>query len=1376
MPHLMRLERIRTHPGQEGPSMLLAFAAAANQISKLFGVALIALAGLLVVAPRASAVILPSGFQQSTAISGLVDPMDLEIAADGRVFVAEKSGIVKTFQSVSDTTPTTVADLRTQVHNFSSRGLLGLAVDPNFPAKPYIYLYYTLDAPVGGIAPTWGVAGQTSDPCPGDTDEVNCVVSARVSRLRVEGELMSGPEQVLINDWCQQFEFHSGGGLEFGADGYLYVSGGDGARWEIFDYGQLGNPMNPCADPPSAVGGPMAPPTAEGGRLRAQDLRTGGDPLGLAGSLIRVHPDTGEGVPGNPMFTSPDANERRMIAHGFRNPARLAVRPGTNDVWVADRGGGYWEELDRVQGGADPVRNFGWPCYEGGMDANGVPYARVRPRSDDQGLDICENLYAEGSATSAPYWAYDHEQPVVEGETCKVDPVSGEPAGNQISGINFYPQSGSFPAPYRNALFFADRLRDCMYAMLAGPDGLPARGRVIAFAQGAQSAMDIEVAPSGDLLYVDRSAEVVRRIAWTGSTSNQAPTAVATADTLTGNSPLTVNFTSTGTTDADPGELLTYEWDLDGDGQFDDSADPSATHTFLEAGTYAVTLRVTDTSGASDTDTVTIFAEGPAQPTTLTFFPLADARVEEANPDTNFGTSARLQATASIPRRESYLRFRVTGISGPVLSARLRLTSTTDGTKDGPALFRTSDSWSENILTWANRPAHDSQAVGDVGAIPLGTVADYDAEALVTGDGDVNVALISTLNDNVDFGSREFADPVKRPQLVVTYDAATHDTEPPTAPANVTAQAPSHDRVDLSWSAATDNVGISGYEVLRDGQPVATVRDVTSYADTTVRAETRYEYTVRALDPSGNRSAASAPAAVTTPAAPDTQAPTAPAGLNAVALTPRRVDLTWTAASDDRAVTNYEVYRDGALLATTGAVTSYSDMTAAAQTTYEYTVRALDAAANRSPASNPARVTTPAAPTTTLSFAPVADAHVDEATVTTNYGKSSALQVLGGKLRRETYLRFDVTGVGGRVVTAKLRATATADGTTDGPALYSAAGGWTESGLTWANRPVRGTQPVADVGAIAPGTSTDYDVRTLVNGNGTVNMALATTVKDNVDLASREHLAIAMRPQLVVTFETDDSDTQPPSAPGGLTAQAAADRVNLSWAAATDNIAVSGYEVLRDGNTIATLGGVTSYIDTTVAPGTSYQYAVKAFDAAGNRSAASDTQSVTTPTPSASTTLTFDVVADAHVEQRSPAANFGVASKLHVVGGSKPFEAFLRFAPTGIAGTVQAAKLRVYVSDDASNNGPAVYGATSSWTETAITWSNRPSHTSAPSANAGAIAAGTWVEYDVRPFVAGNGDVTFALVGDSSDGVNFSARENPDATKKAQLQITFAGP
>ena len=993
---------------------------------------------------------------------------------------------------------------------------------------------------------------------------------------------------------------------------------------------------------------------------------------------------------------------------------------------------------------------------------------------------------------------------------------------------------------------------------------------MVAFAQGAQSAMDIEVAPNGDLLYVDQSAQAVRRIAWTGNAPNQAPTAVVNADTLTGNSPLTVNFTSTGTSDPDSGDLLTYEWDLDGDGAFDDSTESSPTHTFLEAGAYTVKLRVTDTFGASATSAVTIFAGGPAQPTTLTFFPIADARADEATPEANFGTSIRLQATGSLPRRESYLRFNLAGISGPILSAKLRLSATTDGTKDGPALFRAGDSWSESGLTWANRPPRDALPVADLGAIPVGTIAEYDARGLVTGDGQVNLALVSTFGDNVDFGSREHTDPEKRPKLVVTYDAAPHDTAPPTAPSNVAAEASSHNRVDLSWNAASDNFGIAGYEVLRDGEIIATLGAVTGYADTGVEANTRYEYTVRALDPSGNRSSTSNPATVTTPAAPDTQSPTAPTGLEARSISHQRVDLSWAAATDNRGVTNYEILRDGQLLVTTGDVTSYSDTTVSAQTTYEYAVRALDAAANRSPSSNAARATTPAAPdtqtptaptglearsishqrvdlswaaatdnrgvtnyeilrdgqllvttgdvtnysdttvsaqttyeyavraldaaanrspssnvarattpavpTATLTFSPTADAQVDQASQSANYGTSNTLQVLGGKTARESYLRFQLAGIGGRVVSAKLRLTATVDGTLDGPTLYSAGNTWTETGLTWANRPPRGTLAVADAGAIPPGTSVEYDARALVNGNGALNVALATAVKDNVDFASREHTSTTMRPQLVVTFESDSADTQPPSAPSTLTAQASGpDRVDLSWSAATDDVGVTGYEVQRDGLVIATLGTVTSYADTSVSRGTRYEYVVKAVDAGGNRSAASNTAIVTTPAPATSTTVTFNVAADAHVAEGSPTTNFGRASKLEVVDGSRRSETYLRFTLAGVAGTVKAAKLRVYVWNDASNNGPAVYGAASSWAESTVTWANRPGRTTTPTANAGAIVARTWVEYDVLPLVSGNGEVTFALVGDSTDAANFSSRENSDTTKQAQLEVVFAG-
>ena len=145
-----------------------------------------------------------------------------------------------------------------------------------------------------------------------------------------------------------------------------------------------------------------------------------------------------------------------------------------------------------------------------------------------------------------------------------------------------------------------------MWAMLPGPDGVPKRGRVIPFGQHLDRAMDIEVGPDGDLLYVDQDDESLRRIEWVGNSSNQPPVADAQADTVTGNSPLTVTFGSAGTGDPDPADLLIYEWDLDGDGELDDSTEQAPTHTYLQGGTFTVTLRVTDTSGATATDTLTI--------------------------------------------------------------------------------------------------------------------------------------------------------------------------------------------------------------------------------------------------------------------------------------------------------------------------------------------------------------------------------------------------------------------------------------------------------------------------------------------------------------------------------------------------------------------------------------------------------------------------------------------------------------------------------------------------------------------------------------------------------------------------------------------------
>ena len=186
---------------------------------------------VLLAANSANAVtVLPSGFQEEVALSGLTNPTNIEFSQDGRVFVAEKSGLIKVFDNVSDTTPTTFADLRTNVHNFWDRGLLGLALAPNFPADPHVYVLYAHDAAIGGTAPRWGTPGVSSDPCPtppGPTAD-GCVVSGRLSKLTASGNTMTGSEQVLIEDWCQQYPSHSIGSLAFGPDGRSTPAGATG--------------------------------------------------------------------------------------------------------------------------------------------------------------------------------------------------------------------------------------------------------------------------------------------------------------------------------------------------------------------------------------------------------------------------------------------------------------------------------------------------------------------------------------------------------------------------------------------------------------------------------------------------------------------------------------------------------------------------------------------------------------------------------------------------------------------------------------------------------------------------------------------------------------------------------------------------------------------------------------------------------------------------------------------------------------------------------------------------------------------------------------------------------------------------------------------
>ena len=1103
----------------------------------------------------------PAGFQESVVWSGLTNPTAIRFAADGRVFVAEKSGTIKVFDNLADTTPTVFSDLVPEVHNFWDRGLLGLALDPSLTGGtgngPYVYVLYAYDhiLGTGGSAPRWG---DTCPTPPGATTD-GCVISGRLSRFTVSASTISGPEQVLIEDWCQQFPSHSIGSLVFGPDGALYLSAGDGANFNAVDYGQFGGtsgsppptPVNPCGDPP---GGTMSPPAAEGGALRSQDVRstgssasyrsaivadaptaywrlgeasgttatdetgahpgtyvggpalgiggaiagdantavsfngtsqsiavgdssamrfagtapfsvevwfkhtadsqfrrlvgsedgmtaqgwqlysqntsfgfvrkgatadeigsgagigagwhyfvgtydgtsmrafidgvelpgsplpsavqlpatstfllaarlgadrfngtldepaiynytltpgqisahyaagtTGGggpqDPAGLDGAILRLDPATGAGMPGNPFAGSSDANARRIIAYGLRNPFRITTRPGTNELWVGDVGWSTWEEIDRIPDATDAVaENFGWPCYEGVGRQSGY---------DGANLSLCESLYGQGTgAVASPIYTYNHAASVVAGDTC--------PTGSSsITGMAFYPEaSGSYPVGYRGGLFFADHSRDCIWFIPKGSNGQPNIAAIQTFIAGAANPVDLEIGPNSDLFYVDFDGGTIRRITATGA--NQPPTAVIQANPTSGPAPLTVQFDGGSSSDPE-GTALTYEWDLDGDGLYDDATGVTASWTYQSAGTVTTRLRVTDAGSATGTASQVI----------------------------NVGNSPPV----------------------PVISTPT------------------------SALTWK---------VGDLIA--------FSGSATDAQDGNLPPAALSW-------------------SLVIQHcpsNCHTHlvQTWPGVASGSFTApdhEYPSYLELTLT---ATDSGGAS--------------------ASTTVRLDPQTVVLSFQTSPSGLSLAVNQASS----AAPFTRTVIVGSANSVTATSPQTFNgLSYV----------YSSWSDG-------LGQSHTIVAPATAATYTATYA-------------------------TSSFAVVAsaDSLVRWNKATSNFGTLTYMRTRSGQYR--SYLKFVVSGLTGPATSAKLRLWVT-DGSATGGSAYLVASTWTETGITWSNAPVITGSPLSTVGLAPTGTWVEFNVGAAITANGTYSFAISGGSNDAVDFASRE---TANMPTLVIT-------------------------------------------------------------------------------------------------------------------------------------------------------------------------------------------------------------------------------------------------------------------
>jgi chitodextrinase len=185
-------------------------------------------------------------------------------------------------------------------------------------------------------------------------------------------------------------------------------------------------------------------------------------------------------------------------------------------------------------------------------------------------------------------------------------------------------------------------------------------------------------------------------------------------------------------------------------------------------------------------------------------------------------------------------------------------------------------------------------------------------------------------------------------EICRTTAAASSDTQAPTVPTGLTANATSSSQISLSWNASTDNVGVTGYMIYRNGSYLKEVTTGTSTIDSGLAPSTQNCYQVSAIDAAGNESTRSTETCAIAPATSDTQAPTVPTGLTANATSSSQISLSWNASTDNVGVTGYRVYRGGTFLKTVATGTSTIDSGLSPSTSYCYQVSAIDAAENES--------------------------------------------------------------------------------------------------------------------------------------------------------------------------------------------------------------------------------------------------------------------------------------------------------------------------------------------------------------------------------------------------------------------------------------------
>ncbi|MFR9726666.1 PQQ-dependent sugar dehydrogenase [Streptomyces sp. MS19] len=608
-------------------------------VHRKFHVLLAALAGTLLAAavPPTGQAAVPAAdppaaaapeFQQVTLARGVAEmgePMSLAVLPDRSVLHTARDGTLR----ITDANGTTRVSGRVPVYSHDEEGLQGVGVDPDFEQNRFIYLYYAppLDTP-GGDSPANGSAADFAP-----YDGVN-----RLSRfqLNADGTLDTGSEAEVLDVPASRGQCcHVGGDIDFDAEGNLYLSTGDDSN-------------------PFASDG-FTPIDDSAGRNPAFDARrSAGNTNDLRGKVLRitVQDDGSYTIPDGNLFAPGTADTRPEIyAMGFRNPFRMSVDKATGVVYLGDygpdsgtasptRGPAGQVEFNRI---TEPG-NFGWPFCTGDNDAY-VDYdfgSGASGGTFDCGAPVNDSAHNTGISQlppAQPAWIPYDGNSVPEFGGGSESPMGG-PVYNYDPDLQ---SAVKFPAEYDGDYFATEFGRRWIRRIEQDANG--GVQSINEFPWTGTQVMDSAFGPDGALYVLDYGTgyfngdenSALYRIEHLGGEGGQSPVAQASADVTSGAAPLTVQFSSEGSTDPD-GDTLTYAWDF-GDGGTSTDANPS--HTYTENGEFTAELTVTDADGLTAGASVAVTV-GNTAPTVTLELPEDGALVD-------FGDAVPFEVTVTDP-------------------------------------------------------------------------------------------------------------------------------------------------------------------------------------------------------------------------------------------------------------------------------------------------------------------------------------------------------------------------------------------------------------------------------------------------------------------------------------------------------------------------------------------------------------------------------------------------------------------------------------------------------------------------------------------------------------------------------------------------------